>query len=167
MCCIGCDDFIEICSGFQAAEANIGIQIADVVGLCIRSYGLSCYQLVIAIVNTNCHALQVGRCGSDCSSNRNNIANLDIWNGCSAGDAQGICCRSAAVRNRKFLIHNCIICMCCIGCDDFIEICSGFQAAEANIGIQIADVVGLCIRSYGLSCHQLVIAIVNTNRDTL
>ena len=167
MCCIGCNDFIGICSGFQAAEANIGIQIADVIGLCIRSYGLSCHQLVVAVVNANRHALQVGRCRSDCSSNRNYIADLDIRNGHAASNTQGIRCGGTAIRNGELLIDYGNICICCIRCNDFVIICSGFQIAKADICIQIADIVGFGIRCCCLSGYQLVVAVINTNRHAL
>ena len=167
MGCVRCNDFVIICSGFQITKADICIQIADIVGLSIWSYCLSGYQLVVAVINANRHALQVGRCGSDCSSNRNHVADLDIRNGYTAGYAQLVGCGGTAIRNREFLVDNSNICICCIRCNDFVIICSGFQITKADICIQIADIVGLSIWSYCLSGYQLVVAVINANRHAL
>ena len=127
ICCVRCNDFVIICSGFQITKADICIQIADIVGFCIWSYCLSGYQLVVAVINANRHALQVGRCGSDCSSNRNHVADLDIRNGYTAGYAQLIRCGGTAIRNGELLIDYDNICICCVRCNDFVVIRSGFQ----------------------------------------
>ena len=167
MGCIRCNDFVIICSGFQITKADICIQIADIVGFCIWSYCLSGYQLVVTVINANRDALQVGRCGSDCSSNRNHIADLDIRNGYTAGYAQLIRCGGTAIRNGELLIDYGIIRMGCIRCNDFVIICSGFQITKADICIQIADIVGFCIRCCCLSGYQLVVAVINANRHAL